>query len=252
MRRDWLGLGAALLMAGAAGSALATDPPKQDGQWRGTLGAGLNITQSTTNSLNVNLAADAVRATAQDQWNFAAALLYGRSKDANDVETTNANLGRLGGRYAYNLSPSVFGFGSLDFNYDRLQDIDLRSVIAGGLGYHVINTPQHRFDLLGGLTYNHTKYVAETVGVAEALIGEESNHRISEGTTVMQRLTFFPNLTDTGEYRLQFSAGLITKITDTLNLTVTLTDNYQTNPQPGIDRNELLFITGISVAFGPK
>jgi putative salt-induced outer membrane protein YdiY len=250
MTRGWLNLGAAALIA--AGSAHAADPPKQDGQWRGRLGAGLNITQSTTDSLNVNLAGEAVRATAQDQWDFGAALLYGTSEDAAGVKTTSANLGRLDGRYAYNLSPKVFGFGSLGFNYDRLQDIDMRSVLAGGLGYHVINTPADRFDLLGGLTYNHTKYVAETVDAAELLLGEESSHKISEGTSVMQRLSVLPNLSETGEYRLQFTSGLSTKITDTLNLTVTLTDNYQTNPQPGIARNELLFITGISVSFGPK
>jgi len=236
----------------ASGTALADDPPKQDGEWRGSLGAGLNITQSTTDSLNVNLAADAVRATAKDQWNLGAGLLYGTSKDAAGVETTNANLGRLGGRYAYNLGPRVFGFGGLDLNYDRLQEIDLRTVAAGGLGYRFVDTSLHRFEVSGGLTYNRTQYVNETVNAAEVLLAEESNHQLSAGTTLQQRFALFPNLTDGGEYRLQFSAGLVTKITDTLNLTVTLTDNYQSNPQPGIDRNELLFITGVSVAFGPK
>jgi len=238
---------AALVVCGAA---LADEPPKQDGKWRGSVGAGLNVTQSTTDSLNVNLAANAVRATAQEQWNFAAALLYGSAEDSAGVKTTSANLGNVGGRYAYNLSPRVFGFGSLDFNYDRLQEIDLRSVLAGGLGYRIIDTPAHRFDVSGGLTYNRTKYVNETVNSAEALLAEESNHQVSTGTTLRQRLAVFPNLSDTGEYRLQFSTGLVTKITDVLNLTVTLTDNYQSNPQPGIDKNELLFITGISVAFG--
>ncbi len=250
MLKRSLCLTAAACLSSAA--ALGAEPPKPDGQWRGSLGAGLNITQATTDSLNINLTGDAVRATAQDQWNFAAALLYGSAEDAAGVKTTNANLGRLGGRYAYDLSPRVFGFGSIDFNYDRLQDIDLRSVLAGGLGYRVINTPVDRFDVSGGLTYNHTKYVAETVGVAELLLAEESSHTLSAGTSVNQRLAVFPNLSDSGEYRLQFSAGLITKITDTFSLTVTLTDNYQSNPQPGIDNNELLFITGISMAFGPK
>ena len=236
----------------ACSAVLAEDPPKPDGLWRGTLGAGLNVTQSTTNSLNLNLTGDAVRATAQDQWNFAAALLYGTSEDADGVKTTSANLGRIGARYAYNLSPRLFGFGSLDFNYDRLQEIDLRSVVAGGLGYRIIDTSLNRFEVSGGLTYNRTRYVSETVNAAEALLAEESNHKLSASTTVRQRLAVFPNLSDTGEYRLQFSAGLVTKITGDLNLTVTLANNYQSNPQPGIDRNELLFITGISVAFGPK
>lgn len=235
----------------ASGAAFADDLPKPDGQWRGSLGAGLNVTRSTTDSLNLNLAADAVRATTQDQWNFGAGLLYGSSKDADGVETTSANQGRLGGRYAYNLNPRLFGFGSLDLNYDRLQEIDFRSVAAGGLGYRIVDTPVHRFEVSGGLTYNHTRYVDETENVAELLLAEESNHQLSAGTTLRQRFAAFPNLTDSGEYRLQFSAGLVTKITRTLNLTVTLTDNYQSNPQPGIDRNELLFITGISVDFGP-
>ncbi len=236
----------------ACGAALAADPPKQDGQWRGSFGAGLNVTQATTDSLNINLTGDAVRATAQDQWNFAAALLYGSSEDADGVKTTNANLGRLGGRYAYDLNPKVFGFGSLDLSYDRLQDIDFRGVLAGGLGYRIVNTPVNRFDVSGGVTYNYTQYVAETVGVAELLLAEESSHTLSAGTSINQRLAVFPNLSDTGEYRLQFTAGLITKLNETFSLTVSFTNNYQSNPQPGIDRNELLFITGISVAFGPK
>lgn len=235
----------------ASGAVFADELPKQDGQWRGSLGAGLNVTRSTTNSLNLNLAADTVRATAQDQWNFGAGLLYGTSEDADGAETTSANQGRLGGRYAYNLNPRVFGFGSLDLNYDRLQDIDFRSVAAGGLGYRIINASLHRFEVSAGLTYNHTRYVNATDNFAELLLAEESNHQLSASTTFRQRFVVFPNLSDTGEYRLQLNVGLVTKITGSLNLTVTLTDNYQSNPQPGIERNELLFITGVSVDFGP-
>ena len=61
----------AALVLQASAVALAADPPKPDGQWRGSLGAGLSITQSTTDSISVNFTGDAVRATEADQWNFA-------------------------------------------------------------------------------------------------------------------------------------------------------------------------------------
>lgn len=239
-----------LTVALASGAAFAADPPKQDGEWRGALGAGLSITQSTTDSISVNLTGDAVRATPTDQWDLAGAVLYGSSKDAAGVSTTSANLARAGGRYAFNLSPRVFGYGSLNLSYDQLQDIDLRAVAVAGLGYHVVKTDATVFDLFGGLAYNHTRYVGETVDAAELQLGEESSHQLSAGTSLTQRLAVYPNLSDSGQYRVQFAAGLVTKISDSLNLTVTLADNYQSNPQPGISRNELLFITGISVSFG--
>ena len=233
-----------------SGTAFAADPPKPDGQWRGSLGAGLSITQSTTDSVSVNLQGDAVRATEVDQWDFAGGLLYGRSEDAAGVSTTSANLARAAGRNAYNFDPRWFGFGSLELDYDELQDIDLRAVAGLGAGYHVTKSEDTVFDLFGGLAYNHTKYVSETVDATELLLGEESNHKLSSGTTLKQRLAVYPNLTDSGQYRVQFAAGLATKLSETFDLTVTLADNYQSNPQPGISRNELLFITGISVRFG--
>ena len=240
----------AALVLQASAVALATDPPKPDGQWRGSLGAGLSITQSTTDSISVNFTGDAVRATEADQWNFAGAVLYGRSEDADGVSTTSANLARGAGRYAYNVDPRWYGFGSLELDYDQLQDIDLRAVAGLGAGYHVTKTDQAVFDLIGGLAYNHTQYVGETVDATELLLGEESNHKLTSGTTLEQRLAVYPNLTDSGQYRVQFAAGLATRLSETFDLTVTLTDNYQSNPQPGISRNELLFITGISVRFG--
>lgn len=240
----------ALVVPLVSGAAFAADPPKQDGQWRGALGAGLSVTQATTDSLSVNLTGDAVRATAADQWDLAGAVLYGSSKDAAGVSTTSANLARVGGRYAYNLSPSVFGYSSLNLSYDQLQEIDLRAVAVLGLGYHVVKTDTTVFDVFGGLAYNHTRYVYDTVNAAELQLGEESSHQLSAGTSVTQRLAVYPNLSDTGQYRVQFAAGLVTKISDSLNLTVTLANNYQSNPQPGISHNELLFITGISVSFG--
>jgi putative salt-induced outer membrane protein len=240
----------ALLAPLVSGAAFAADPPKQDGQWRGSLGAGLSITQSTTDSVSVNLTGDAVRATAADQWDLAGAVLYGSSKDAEGVKTTSANLARAGARYAYNLDPKAFGYGSLNLNYDQLQNIDLRAVAVLGLGYHVVKTDDTVFDVFGGLAYNHTQYVDSTVNATELQLGEESSHKLATGTSLTQRLAVYPNLSDSGQYRLQFAAGLVTKISDSLNLTVTLADNYQSNPPPGTSRNELLFITGVSISFG--
>ena len=37
-----------------------------------------------------------------------------------------------------------------------------------------------------------------------------------------------------------------------INWQVTLSDRYVSNPQPGIESNDFLFITGINVTFGPK
>ena len=45
---------------------------------------------------------------------------------ANDI--------RGGTRFDRNIVPKIFAFGSGDFEYNETQDLDLRSILAGGLG----------------------------------------------------------------------------------------------------------------------
>jgi putative salt-induced outer membrane protein len=241
-----LGL-AAVLMACAANA----NPPKQDGLWRGAFSGSLAVSSGNTDSTNLSLGADAIKATKEDKLALYLTTLYG-TRDAGGQTTKTANLARAGIRYEWNMSDRRFVFGALDLERDKLQSLDLRSTIGAGLGYKVIKEADLTWDVFAGLTQNRDNYSTFTRSGTEVLLGQESAHKWSATTTFKQRLAVYPSLKDSGEYRAQFDAGLVTSIASGINLQVTLSNRYNSLAPVGSKKSDTLFLTGINIAFGAK
>jgi putative salt-induced outer membrane protein len=224
--------------------------PNTDGLWRGSLTAGFSAAAGNTESTSFNVAAEGARARPTDKLAFYLSGLYG-SKSNSGQSAKTANQIRGGTKYDHNLAESTFVFGALDLERDRLQELDLRSVVGAGFGTHVIKTRATTFDLFGGLTYNREQFFKETRDSVELLLGEESAHKISDSTTFKQRFAFYPNLRDRGEHRAVLDASMVVAITASVGLQLTASDRYNSHPQPGIKSNDFLFLTGITVKFGP-
>jgi putative salt-induced outer membrane protein len=236
----------------AATSAIA-GPIPTDGLWRGNLGGSLSMTSGNSKSTNLAVGTDAVSADAMGKTSLYLNALRA-SSEANGVNSTTANLLRGGGRYEYNLSPQTYGFGSLDLERDPIQALKLRSALGAGLGYHVINTADTLFDVFGGIGYKIERFdlpaPADSNNATELILGEESNHKLSDTSSFKQRLTLYPNLKDSGEYRAVFDAGFTTAIAGGWNLNVGLSDRYNSQAPAGAKKNDLLFTTGVSAKFG--
>jgi putative salt-induced outer membrane protein YdiY len=242
--------GAAASTALLAGVVQAQTTIKEDGVWRGSVGAGLSINDGTTRSTSANLNAEMLRLTTQDKIRFYLTGLYGKS---NGVES--ANLIRGGGRYDYNLTPRVFGFAGLDAERDKPGNLELRIAPSLGLGYHVIKNDTTTFDVFGGVGYAKDSYFTPKVvagslrssyGYAELLIGEQSTHKLTDTVSLRQSYTFYPNLNNHGEYRSVFDGGLAVALSSKLSLTVSLVNRYNSDPGSGIKKSETLFVTGIA------
>ena len=166
---------------------------KTDGLWRGVGGAALAMTSGNSNSTALSINGDMVRATTADKMSFGANTNYARSKVAG-VTSTTANKWSGFGQYDYNLSPSLFAFGKLGLEGDELTDLALRSSLAAGLGYKLIDTKETSFNVFGGAAYTVDQYdSAQTIGSktaksfsrASIYLGEESSHTLSASTTTL-------------------------------------------------------------------
>lgn len=230
----------------------AQTAPKPDGEWRGSIGLGATAASGNTKSLNFSGAADAVRQTKTDKLGFYLQSLYGRNTIAG-ATTTSANLLRLGGRYDRDLVGRWFAFGALDLEKNKLADVKLRTLPSGGVGYHVIQTEALTFDVFGGLAYNHLdRYTGADFRGLEAVLGEESIHKLSATTTFRQKLVVYPSLKDTGEFRSTFDAGIVTAIVGGWNLTATAGHRYDSNPPAGLNKSDFLIFTGLQYGWGAK
>ena len=81
-------------------------------------------------------------------------------------------------------------------------------------------------------------------------MGEEFKLKLEKNTFVIQNIAFFPDLTSSeGNYRVNFNFGTITKIVKWLRWQNNFSDTYVTNPPAGKNQNDLVFASGLRVAF---
>jgi putative salt-induced outer membrane protein len=86
--------------------------------------------------------------------------------------------------------------------------------------------------------------------LAGITLGEDFTHKFGKSTTFTEVFYFYPDLSDTGEYRFSLDAGSVTKINKWLGWQTSLTDRYVTNPPiAGTKSNDVIFSTGINVSF---
>ncbi len=189
------------------------------------------------------------RRTQRDKISISATTLFAQNSNSGASETT-ANAIRGGTRYDVTLSDLMFIFGFINLEFDEFQDLDLRSVLGGGLGWHVRNTERTVLDLFSGGSFNQEFFTSETRKSGEIVLGQELAYRLVESTALSERLAFYPNLSNTGEYRLQFDATLTTELARWLAWHFTVSDRFLSNPIPGVKKNDVLMTTGVRFSFG--
>jgi putative salt-induced outer membrane protein len=234
-------------------------PPPKDGLWRGIAGAALSATSGNTKTTSVLINTDAARASDHDKIALGAALNYARGTDEDGVRTTTADKASAFGQYDRDFAPRWFGFGRLAIDRDALIDLSSRSTLTGGVGYRLIETDAHTFTLLGGLGYTTERYSTPQTIANEtdtrfsrpnAFLAEESAHKLSETTSLKQRLEAAPALDGSGAVLWKFNANLDVAINKSLSLTVGVIDTYNTEPPEGASKNDVVLFTGINVKFG--
>jgi putative salt-induced outer membrane protein YdiY len=231
--------------------------PRLTDFWSALLDTGLSETRGNSALLAFNLSGKAARVTTRNKLSLYATSVYATDNTTPPGRTT-ANSIQGGARFDYNLTPRLFAFALADFAYDQFQHLDLRSVLGGGLGLHVIKTTSTTFDVFAGGDYDREAFSPNpplvltnvTRNVAEVVAGEELSWKLNNRVSLDERFSAFPNMSDLGQYRLQFDATAATKLKAWLSWQVTVSDRYLSNPLPGLKGNDELLSTGLRLSFG--
>jgi len=224
--------------------------------WSGILDTGLSLTRGNSATLAFSLSAKAARVTKRDKISVYSTAVYA-SDGTTPPSRTTAHAIRGGIRGDFNVSERWFVFGLADFEYDEFQHLDLRNVLGGGLGYHVVKRKNATFDLFGGGDYEQEYFSATaafptglTRKTGEVLAGEELNMKLNDRFALTEQISLFPNISDSGQYRFQFDATAATKLKTWLSWQITFSDRYLSNPLPGLKANDELLSTGLRLTFG--
>lgn len=172
----------------------------------------------------------------------------------NNVSAETAKAIRGGWGYGRNITRKVLVNTFNDYEYDEFQSLDLRVVLGGGMGYQLWTGEPGRFAIVAGAAWNRERFsppnrAAFTRNSAEAYWGNDFNYKISSRTNLVQGFRMFNNLSDTGEFRVNFDIGAATQLTKWLAWNISLSDRYLSNPVAGRKNNDLLYSTGLGFTF---
>ncbi len=225
--------------------------------WNGGLNLGFALTRGNSETKNLNIAFTATRKGFRDKLGLYTNSIYATNDLSTASPHTTANAIGGGARYDRDFTARMFGFVNGDFYHDELQSLDLRSIFGGGIGLHAIKSDATTLDLLAGVNYTHESYSVPFNGVsgdktrslAGLTLGDEFMHKLSKSSVITQTLYFYPDLTNTGEYRGTFNFGTVTKINKWLGWQNSFGDVYVSAPPAGKKKNDILFSTGLNFSF---
>jgi putative salt-induced outer membrane protein len=222
--------------------------PKWSELWTGTGTIGFAGTAGNSRTLTFTTGFNADRVTRSDKTSlYFNAIKASALVDGKNADTAQAVRGGIS--YGHNVNPRLFFSVFNDDEYDRFQDLDLRFVIGGGVGVHVLKTKRSSLDLLAGASYSRASFSTLTRNSSEAYWGDEYTLKLNTSTSLTQSYRMFNNLSDTGDYRMNFDVGLGTKIRKWLSWNLSLSDRYLSDPVPGHKTNDFLYTTGIGITF---
>jgi putative salt-induced outer membrane protein YdiY len=217
--------------------------------WSGSGTLGFAGTAGNAETLTFTTGATAARVTNTDK----TSLYFNAIKASALINGTNAATAqavRGGIAYNHNLLPRVFADVFNDYEYDKFQSLNLRFVVGGGVGIHAIKTERSQLDFMGGADFNHASFSTPlTRKIAEGYFGDDYSLKLSGATSLVQSFRMFDDLTDGGQYRINFDTGLSTRIVKRITWNVSLSDRYLSRPAPGRKTNDFLYTTGLGITF---
>jgi len=255
--------------------------------WAGGANLGFALTAGNSETKNLNIGFNGTRTGFHDKLILYETSIYATTsklalQPIPAQTTANSNSGGI--RYDHDFAPRVFGFGSADFFNNSLQNLDLRYILGGGLGYHAIKTPNTTLDLLAGINYTHESFsdLMETVtnptpppptstifynhsdSSASLTVGDNFTHKLGTNTVFTQTLLLYPSFSQTNIafpgatpddvriFRGAFNLGLVTKLHKWLGWQLTVADVFDNHPlasNPPIERNDVTLATGLNISF---
>jgi len=142
------------------------------------------------------------------------------------------------GSYSRFLARRKYYVGKLTFESNSELGLDLRTSVAGGLGYYLKQDAHQEWSVVGGLAANDEQYAGESKrNSLDAIIGTSySYYRFKPlNADVDFSLTLIPSLTESGRVRSDANLYVRWEIVDDLYFEVSMYGSYDN--EPGVEAN---------------
>jgi hypothetical protein len=147
--------------------------------------------------------------------------------------------------------------GTADFLQSSVQDIDLQSTFAGGIGRYLKNTNHAAITLTGGIAYQRITYGQTTVAapaenVTSAWISSQVKLYQFDRTNLTVAANLLPALSDPGRVHFNLNTSYYIKIWSKLNFNISFYGNWDTRPPHTFSGSDYGTSTGLNWTFGNR
>jgi putative salt-induced outer membrane protein YdiY len=175
---------------------------------------------------------------------------YNRQEDEGAV---SADQFKVGVDYADNFAAATSWYARDEAGFDRVNDIDLYDVAAGGLGYDFIKQKDQTFTGRVGLSYRYDEYsTVNTPALSSTGADFELEYLFkTKRWQVSDHITFDPTFQDLGNYIITHEFAFEIPISKSLwKLSTGVTNNYDSRPVGGVDKLDTLYFTRLVLSWG--
>lgn len=231
-------------------AALQDAPPAEkaeEKEWKFHIEAGLAGAAGNSENLNVTAGFVATREVPTSRLLIDTFYYYGESDNVRSVN--RYTLGALHDWLFVDSPWLIFAQGR--FVYDEFQPWDYRLTGNGGVGYKLIQQDDFTFTLRGGVGFTKDWGSLDDDIHPQALLGFDLTWKISERQGLVAGLFYVPFLDDTPEFRAVSYVGWELLVDPELNLSANarLEYEYQSQVDPGFDRNDVRIVAGLVYDF---
>jgi hypothetical protein len=227
-------------------------PPREEPRLVTRLEVGVNGSGGNTESFGFIGGLGSDYRTGGHVWRFESRHFY---KEVDGDATDNRFYALLRKDWTFEKDARYSFFAEGRYDRDQFQQWNQRGTVAGGVAYKWVNTD----DVLVGFRVGGAatkEWGLEGPGQdddvrPEGLLGVEGRWKVDKGTEILAGSTWYPDLSDAGEYRLLSSAGLSLKLDEkgTMVFRAGVEHEYDTHREEPFDRFDVRYFALLIVEF---
>jgi hypothetical protein len=223
-------------------------------KWNGEIAFGTSIVEATQNSLSLNTSVTLVRAIPAENW------LAPRNRTTADFSDSYGKVTQPGTptvktsiyhadaeRDEY-FTSQVFALGSIAFDHNFSQGLDLQQIYGGGIGWSAIRKSNETLDFKGSIDYEKQQFQTsnQNQNLANSVFAEFYTVKFAHGIALNQQLSASPAWTNTRAYSAYASVGITFPVYKRFSFNTNVIDSFLNNPPPGFKKNSVQFTTGLA------
>jgi hypothetical protein len=154
----------------------------------------------------------------------------------------------------------VYALGDVAFDHNYAQGLGFQQVYGGGVGWTALKNAKQELDLKADLHFERQQFITTPVNGAvvtqtvsapsQDLIGStifEGYRRILPAKMVLtESVNVLPAFNQAKDYSANGTIGLTLPVWKRLAATISTTDNFLNDPEPGYKKNSYQFVTGVT------